>query len=314
MNRFEEMESFVQVVRAQSLSSAAQRMGVAVSAISRRLRQLENRLGTQLLHRSTRSIGLTEAGREFFRHCERILGDLEEAESLLRCGQSALHGRLRIAAPVSFSNRHLAPAISIFMQRHPGISIDLDMNDRAVDLVAEGFDLAVRIGQLADSSLIARRIAPLSHVICASPDFLEQYGYPEHPQDIRDWPALCYGNLRHYDQWPYQYQHENGHLEQGVVQVQARLTASNGDFLLHAASQGLGILCEPKFIVHDAINQGVLTPVLTAYQWYEMALYLVYPSVRHKSARVRAFVEFLIQHFGASPYWEDASTVDSKNQ
>ena len=363
MNRFEEMETFVQVVRANSLSGAAQRMAIAVSAVSRRLRQLENRLGTRLLQRSTRKLGLTEAGRTYYEQCLRILADVEEAEASLSSEQTELKGRLRIATPLSFGNRHLSSAIAAFMHLHPNLSIELDMNDHQVDLVREGFDLGIRIGSLPDSSLIARRIAPVRHVVCAAPGFFREYGVPHHPEDIRGWPALCYANLRQPEHWHYRRYHQadtgNNHLannphhtnvpdsngnsgngpsgsgldsmgghgnggtgnggtgnggtgnggtgieaERGSVVVEPRVTVNNGDFLLNAAIAGLGIICEPSFIVNEAVQRGLLQVALCNYHWYDMAIHIVYPSTRHRSARVRHFVEFLLDRFGPEPYWE----------
>lgn len=303
MNRYEEMLTFVQVVRAESLTGAARRLDVAVSAVSRRLSLLEQRLQAPLLNRSTRQLTLTETGRSFYHQCEQILADIDAAESQVRQEQHHLSGLLRITAPSTLTNRHLNQAVTAFMQQNPDLRIELDMDDRQVDLLNEGYDLAIRIGQLQDSSLIARRITSISHIVCAAPAFFEHYPIPKQAQDIRDWPALCYGNLRQPELWPYQFTGANGN-EQDTVKVNSRFTANSGEIILDAAIEGLGITCEPSFIVHEAIQNGQLIPVLTEYQWYNMGIYFAYPRRQHRPARVKAFTDFLLQHFGDIPYWE----------
>lgn len=194
MRRFEDMQTFVRVVEAGSISAAAERLGVAKSAVSRRLSDLEARLGVQLLRRTTRRLNLTDTGRGFYDRCQRILADLEEAEAAVSQAHATLRGRLRVAAPLSFGLRHLGPAITEFMQQHPQVDFDLDFNDRQVDLLAEDIDVAIRIARLEDSSLIARRLWSSRLVLCASPGYLQAHGTPSTPEDLVAHRALVYSH------------------------------------------------------------------------------------------------------------------------
>lgn len=300
MNEFSQIKTFVALVESRSISKAAEKMDIAASAVSRRLKELESNLGVQLVQRTTRKMHITEAGDKFYRRCGRLLEEFEEAKQEASNTATALRGTLKIATPLSFGVAHLSPAIAAFMHLHPQIKIDLDMSDRRIDLVEEGLDLAIRIGTLEDSSLMARKLASVRHVVCASPDFFNHYGTPQTPQDLAELPALCYGNLDQPDTWHYR----DKDNRPAKVKVALRMRATNGDALVEAAVAGLGILCEPSFIVHGAVERGVLIPALTDYQWYAMNIYAVYPQTRHVPARVRAFIDFLASHFGEAPYWE----------
>lgn len=301
MSELEEIRIFVQLVEFQSATQVAERMGVANSAVSRRLKELESRLGVQLIRRTTRRMSLTESGEIYYQRCKSILESLEEAQAEITQSTSDLKGRLRIATPVTFGVNHLASAIAAFMSKYPEMEIDLDMSDRRVDLVEEGFDLAIRIGTLEDSTLIAKKLAPVSHVVCASPDFFQQHGIPQTPDDLMGVQGLCYGNLKKPDTWHYQGKDGNT----GEVKVALRMKSNNGDALREAAIAGLGVICEPNFIMHDAIKRGLLTAVLSDYKWYNMDIYAIYPQTKHLSIKVRTFIDFLIGRFGTKPYWED---------
>ena len=300
MNELTQIKSFVALVESRSISKAAERMDIAVSAVSRRLKELESGLGVQLVQRTTRRMHITEAGEKFYRRCGRLLDDLEEAKHEASNTATALSGTLRIATPLSFGVAHLSPAVAAFMHLHPQIKIELDMSDRRIDLVEEGLDLAIRIGTLEDSSLMARKLASVRHVVCASPDFLNRHGIPSTPQDLSALPALCYGNLSQPDTWHY---HDKD-SKPGQVKVLMRMRANNGDALVEAAIAGLGVLCEPSFIVHGSVERGVLKPLLTDYQWNPMGIFAVYPQTKHMPTRVRAFIDFLVSSFGDTPYWE----------
>ena len=314
MNEFSQIKTFVVLVESRSISKAAEKMEVAVSAVSRRLKELESNLGVQLVQRTTRKMHLTEAGEKFYRRCGRLLEDFEEAKQEASNTATALSGTLKISTPLSFGVAHLSPAIAAFMHLHPQIKIDLDMSDRRIDLLEEGLDLAIRIGTLEDSSLMARKLASVRHVVCASPDFFNRYGVPQIPQDLADLPALCYGNLSQPGTWHYQKKEVDKNNNVANVKVAMRMRATNGDALVEAAVAGLGILCEPSFIVHGAVERGVLIPVLTDYQWYAMNIYAVYPQTKHVPARVRAFIDFLASHFGDTPYWERFLTKASDSK
>jgi len=310
MNEFSQIKTFVALVESRSISKAAEKMDIAVSAVSRRLKELESNLGVQLVQRTTRKMHITEAGDKFYRRCGRLLDDLEEAKQEASNTATALSGTLKIATPLSFGVAHLSPAIAAFMHLHPQIKIELDMSDRRIDLVEEGLDLAIRIGTLEDSSLMARKLASVRHVVCASPDFLNSYGRPRTPQDLSALPALCYGNLSQPGIWHYRDKDNNA----SNVKVPMRMRATNGDALVEAAVAGLGILCEPSFIVHGAVERGLLTPVLRDYQWYAMNIYAVYPQTKHVPARVRAFIDFLASSFGDTPYWEHFLTEENDDK
>jgi DNA-binding transcriptional LysR family regulator len=306
MDRFENMQTFVSVVETGGISAAADRMKIAKSAVSRRIGELEDRLGVRLFHRTTRRFSLTESGRSFHQHCLRILADLDEVEQSLSSDDAALKGTLKIAAPLSFGLRHLAPIINEFMESHPQLLLDLDLSDRQIDLIEEGIDVAIRIGRLADSSLIARRLAPIRSVVCASPSYLERFGIPQTAQDLSIHQCLRYSNLVEKERW--QYQAPDG--SSGSVKVPIRMLANSGDYLLEAALAGLGIVVEPVFIAYEAIEQGRLIPVLTDYSWSDAAAYAVYPTTRHLSRRVRVMIDFLLERFGEAPYWDRCLQCD----
>ncbi len=300
MDRFADMQMFVRVVEAGSISGAADRLEVAKSAVSRRLAELESRLGVQLLHRTTRRLSLTDSGRAFHERAQRILADLEEAEAAISQAHTALKGRLRVALPLSFGLLHLAAPIQEFMALHPEVDFDLDFNDRQIDLMQEGFDLAIRIAQLPDSSLIARRLAPIRHCLGASPLYLQQHGIPLKPEDLTRHVCLAYSNLANPGLW--QYRTADG--TPGNVQVPVKLKANNGDFLYQAALAGQGLILHPTFYLRDALLSGALVPLLSDIDWPQLNAYAVYPPTRHLSSRVRALVDFLALRFAGEPEWD----------
>jgi DNA-binding transcriptional LysR family regulator len=300
MDRFDELQVFVAVVEAGSFTAAADRLDVAKSAVSRRVSALEERLGVQLLRRTTRRLSLTETGQSFYEHSARILADLDEAEAATAQEHGELRGILRVALPLSFGVRHMSVPIAAFSRRHPRVSFELDLNDRRVDLVAEGADLAVRIGRLADSSLIARRLFEARTIVCASPAYLERRGTPATPEDLVDHECLVYGNLPDPTRWVCTDSDGVRHS----VDVHVAMSASSGDFLCAASAQGLGIAMQPTFIAGDAIGRGALVPILTQYVWPVSPAYAVYPPTRHLSYRVREFIDFLAQHFSGTPEWD----------
>lgn len=299
MARFDELETFVRVVDAGSLSRAAERMGVAKSAVSRRLAALESRLGARLLNRTTRSLSLTDSGSSFYQRAVRLITDLEETEASVSSQHATLQGTLRIAAPLSFGLLHLGPAVQEFGRTHSSLRLHIDFNDRQMDLVEEGFDVAVRIARLRDSSLIARRLTRIREVVCASPEYLARHGRPRKAADLANHVALRYTNV---PDAPWQYRAPDG--SEGTVRVRSGIEANNGDFLRDCAIAGLGILRQPTFIVYRAIEEGHLEPLLTDHHWPEFNAYALYPSARHLSQRVRVFVDFLQARFGDNPYWD----------
>jgi DNA-binding transcriptional LysR family regulator len=301
MSALDEMRVFVNVVEANTSTKAAERMGIAVSAVSRRLKDLEARLGATLMQRTTRRMHLTEDGKLFYERCKRLLDDLHEAEQQVSRSAQTLNGIIKISTPVSFGVTHLAPALADFMHQHEKVTIHLDMSDQRVDLIEEGVDLAIRIGQLEDSTLIARKLADIRHVVCCSPDFLKKHQPIKTLEHLADLPALCYANLANPTRW--KCTSAEG-IEQSV-KVKPALLATNGEALREFAHKGLGIMCEPTFIVNESIDNGLLKPVLTEYQWYGMGLYAIYPHTRHLSLRVRTLIDFLVERFSGIPYWDN---------
>jgi DNA-binding transcriptional LysR family regulator len=300
MDKFEDIQAFIAVVDAGSFTAAAERLGSAKSAVSRRVSALEERLGVQLLHRTTRVLNLTDTGRSFYEHGTRILADLAEAEAAVQQEHSELRGTLRLALPLSFGVRHMCGPIATFSKQHPRVRFDLDLNDRRVDLIEDNFDVALRIGRLSDSSLIARRLFDVRAVVCGSPHYLTIHGEPETPADLQDHQCLVYSNLIDPDKWDYEDQ--NG--DKGTVKVDSILSASSGDFLCNAAAHGMGLVIQPTFIAAAAIRSGKLIPVLSDYVWPISPAYAVYPPTRHLSYRVRAFIDFLAEKFAGTPQWD----------
>ena len=300
MDRFENLNHFVKVVEAGNISAAADRLDVAKSAVSRRLKELEAHLGVELFHRTTRRMNLTDTGRAFYHQAVRILDDLNEAELATSQAHETLKGSLKVALPSSFGLMHMTPAINDFLKLHPQIEFDLDFNDRQVDLIEEGFDLAIRIAKLPDSSLIARRIANIQNVVCASPAYLEEHGVPNHPSDLAEHRCLIYSLLKDPYNWTFSDEKDNEHS----VKVKPFLKASAGDFMRSAAVEGHGIVYMPTFIVYKEIERGELIPILKGYKTWQINAYAIYPQTRHLSQRVRSFVDFLVERFKGKPYWD----------
>jgi DNA-binding transcriptional LysR family regulator len=288
MDKFEEMKTFVTVINKGSLSAAAEYLRVANSAISRRLSDLEARLGVGLLKRTTRRLHLTDAGQQFYQHCQQILANLEEAEEAVSSEQLQLKGTIRMAVPLSFGIKHLTPILNAFLKTHEGLSLELELSDQMVNLMAEGMDMAIRIGQLEDSSYKARLLAPVRTVYCASPAYLQQHGKPETPEALNQHNVLQYSLVAKRSLWQEQ---------------SCRLRANNGDVLLQAAIDGLGIVNLPDFLAYDAIKRGELNTMLEAYEKTDIAIYAIYPVQRFLPQRVRLLIDYLADSFGQEPGW-----------
>ncbi len=300
MNRLSAIESFVKVAELKSFSAAAARLNTSKSVVSRNVSALEAQLGLRLFHRTTRALTLTEAGSGYLDRVSQILLDLQAADEAVSHLQVAPRGRLKISAPMSFGFLHLAPALADFLAQYHELEIDLAMSDRFVDLVEEGFDLAVRIGALSDSRLIAKRIAPIRKVICASPRYLETHGVPKTPQDLRNHQCLCNSTLPTGNEWRFI-------LADGksvTVSVKGRVALNNGDALRVAALNDLGFIDMPTFIVGEDLRAGTLVSVLDDYAPQTLALHAVYSHARNLSPKVRAFIDFLSSRFGPHPYWD----------
>jgi len=309
MDKFEDLQAFVAVVEAGSFTAAADRLNSAKSAVSRRVSALEERLGVQLLRRTTRVLNLTETGQSFYDHSARILADLDEAEAAIQLEHGELSGTLRVALPLSFGVRHMCKPIAAFCKRHPKLHFDLDLNDRRIDLVEEGIDLALRIGHLRDSTLIARKLFEARTVVAASPHYLKTHGTPSTPEELTDHDCMAYSNLADPDKWSWKDEKGKEH----VIKVNTVLRASSGDFLANAAAHGLGIVIQPTFLAAEAIRLGNLVPILHNYKWPVTPAYAVYPPTRHLSYRVRAFIDFLVERFADTPQWDrDCETLSAR--
>ena len=302
MSKFAEIETFVRVVEAGSITKAAEQLHIAKSAVSRRLKELEARLNVQLMTRTTRKITLTDTGEALYQRSLGLLADWAEIETATLNAQTALAGIIRIAAPLSFGVGHLGPAILDFAKEHPDVDFDINFSDRKVDLIEDGIDLAIRIGDLPDSSLIARRIASISMVAVASPAYIKKHCHPETPADLAKMKELRFG-YRRAQAWPFTAPDQS----EGSVEIPPRIIATNGDFLRDAAVAGEGVLIEPRFILYKNLADGSLVELLPDYVWPELTAYAVYPPTRHLSARVRTFVDFLIARYQGTPYWETSN-------
>ena len=301
MGRLAEIEALVAVVESGSFSAAGERLGLAKSVISRRVSQLEQRLGSRLLHRTTRRLSLTDAGRDFYQRAVQILTDLDDAEQGVSSASAELCGTLKVAAPLSFGLAHLSSALTDFLERHPAIAVNLDLNDRNINLVEEGFDVAVRIGELQDSTLVARRLGTSRTVTCASRAYLERHGEPLHPNELQRHIGLQYSNISYKQHW--QFLTRDGKTLQ--AQPQIRMRANNGEVLAGAAVAGIGITSGPTFILGPYLQEGKLQPILMDYRRPSLGIFAVTPPGRLLPQRVQRFIQFLSSRFGDQPYWDE---------
>jgi DNA-binding transcriptional LysR family regulator len=301
MDKLSGMAVFARVVESQSFTGGAALLGMSRSAVSKAIAGLEDRLGAQLLNRTTRRLALTEIGQAYYERCARIVAEAEDAELAVSRLQAAPRGILRLNAPVSFGILHLAPMLSEFMQRYPALRVEIDLADRMVDLIEEGYDLAVRIGALPDSSLIARRLADNHMVVCAAPAYWQRHGRPGEPRDLAGHACITYAYQRSPNEWPFM-----GPGGRFSVRVDGPLMSNNGDLALTIALAGLGIVVLPCFLCGAHLADGRLEPVLRDWMPPPTGIHAVYPHGRHLSAKVRAFVDFLVERFDPQPAWETA--------
>lgn len=300
MDRLTLLKSFITVADLASFSQAAQRLGLSKSLVSRHVSGLEAELGVLLLTRTTRRLSLTEAGRAYAERCQRILADLEEADQAIGNLQAAPRGRLKVTAPMSFGTLHLAPVLPAFTERYPDIELDLALSDRIVDLIEEGFDLALRAGRMGDSSLIAKKLCPIRRVACASPAYLEKHGIPARPADLSAHHCLSHSELA-VSEWRF----VDAQKQPTNIAVRGPVRTNNGEAMRHLALAGVGIVYLPTFFIGPDIRAGRLIPLLESFIPQDSALYAVYPHARHLSPKVRVFVDFLAQSFPSPPYWDE---------
>lgn len=300
MGQLEDMQVFIRVVEADGIGRAADQLGIAKSAVSRRLSELERRLGTRLINRTTRSSSLTEAGHSYYQQAVKVVDQVAELNSELQNAECALSGTIRVAVPLSFGLLHLGPAIDLFMKQHPQLSIHMDFSDRHVNIIEEGFDLALRIAELEDSTLQARKVCPCRLVLVASPDYLQQMGVPQTPQDLEQHRFVRYSGRR--SQWVIADAHGKHH---SFVPT-GNIVANNGDFCLQMACAGHGFAMLPTFIAWQALTSGELVKLLPDYSIPDVSAWLVYPRNRYLALRVRRLIDFLVDRFGDQPYWDQA--------
>lgn len=291
MDRLNEMEAFVRVVDLGGFTDAAKKMGLSKSAVSKHVASLEERLGARLLNRTTRRVSPTDIGLAFYDRAIRVLAEAAEADAMVTAMQEAPRGELRVSAPVSYGIRRLAPAVAGFLKTYPDISVHMSLDDRFVELVAEGYDLAIRIGELPDSTLRARKLGEVSLHMVASPDYLARHGTPEDISDLSEHNLLHYSNLSSGNFWRLM---GPGGKERQVRAV-GRLTVNNGDALFRAAVDGLGIANAPDFILGDALETGALVEVLPETRRPPLGVYAVYPQGRFPQPKLRAFIDHLVE-------------------
>ncbi len=289
------MQAFVKVVDEGSFTKAAASLSMPKSTLSRHVAALEDRLGVRLLHRTTRSLRPTDVGMAYYERCTQIVNDVEEAEAAVTQLQTSPRGTLRLSVGVTFGYMFVPSLISSFLRQHDSVDVEVQLSDRMVDLVDEGFDLALRAGVLGDSSLIARKLGSATRACVASPEYLRLRGTPKRPSDLRSHDCLRYGYERSGSSWGF---------ASARVPVSGPLTANNADILREAAIDGLGLAFMPRFMVAQAIQDGTLVEVLAEHIAQEGGVYAVYPHSRHLSAKVRAFVDHAIEHFGPIAPWD----------
>ena len=303
MDAASDMSVFAQIVESRGFSAAAARLGLSKSTVSKRLGKLERRLGARLLNRTTRRLSLTEEGAAYYARCQRILAEIEAAEAAVARLHGEPRGTLRVNAPMSFGLLHLSPAIPDFLARYPELRIDLTLADQFVDLVNEGYDMALRIARLPDSTLIARKLAPSRVVLCAAPAYLDRHGRPRVPTDLAAHTCLVYSNLARPDEW--RLIGPDGPVS---VRVSGNYRANNGDVLRQALRAGGGIGLMPTFLVGRDLRDGTLEVVLPGAVPQAQSLYAVYPPGGRPPAKLRAFIDFLAARFGPEPDWDAALT------
>jgi DNA-binding transcriptional LysR family regulator len=301
LDRLTSLQVFAKAATTGSFSAAGRAMGISQTMVTKHIAALEARLGVKLFHRSTRRLSITEAGRSYLEASERILTDMDAVEAAISADRIEPRGLLRLNAPVSFGTRRIAPLLTEFAKQHPHVKVELGLNDRLVDLAEEGWDLAIRIGSLSDSSLIARRIAPCRTVICAAPAYLKAHGTPRTVSELSDHNCLGYtlSRLTGVGHWTF------GAKSEVAIKVFGNLRANNGDALLAAAVAGQGIIYQPSFIVADDLRSGALVALKLDQPTIELGgIYAVLLPNRHPAAKVRAFIDFIAAHIALEPSWD----------
>ncbi|MHB9117711.1 MAG: LysR family transcriptional regulator [Burkholderiales bacterium] len=291
---------FAHVVKQGSLSAAGRDLGYSAAVVSKRLQRLEERLGTRLVNRSTRKLGITEEGARYHEYCVRVLAELEEAEALITKGSRQPKGTLRVTVPAAFGRLHIAPLVPKFLRRYPELRLSLHLSDGIVDIIEDGYDVAVRIGEMKDSNLVARHLGIDHRFVVATPSYLAKHGAPSCPEDLLQCNALLFANPAPLDQW----QFVDGEGVIHSIRVSGNFETNNCEALREAIMADLGIALRPAWDVWRDIQNGSLKVLLPDYTPPSFNIQAVYPSRRHLSQKVRVFIDLLQEVFGDTPYWE----------
>lgn len=307
MDALTDIAVFVQVVESRSFTAAAEKLGVAKSAVSKSVTRLEDRLGVRLLHRTTRRLSLTEEGERLHERSVHALDEIRDAEREVSTRQQQPRGKLRVAAPMSFGVMHLAPLLPEFLRSQPLIKVDLRLEDSMSEIVGGGFDITLRIAELADSSFVARRLTTIRHVTVASPAYLQKLGAPQHPLDLRAHRCLVYNNRAQPATW--RYRDDAG--REIDVPVEGALQSNNSLALRAALLDGAGIALTPSFVVGDDIRAGRLVTLMERYRTMERGLFAILPARKNVPAKTRAFIEYIAQRFGDPPLWDRELRIET---
>ena len=297
MDKFREMLAFAAVVDAGSFVGAADTLNTSKAAVSRHVNDLEQRLGVRLLNRTTRKLSLTDDGQNFLPQCKDILSAIEQAESQLSSHSAEASGMLRVSAPVTFGVLHLAELWGDFLQAHPKVTLDVSLSDRTVDLVEEGFDVAIRISASPHPTLIDRKLATTRVIVCATPTYLARHGTPTHPDELASHDIISYSYWSSRDEWTFE-----GPQGEVSVRTRSRMYANNGDTCLAAALDHQGIILQPDFLVAGPLQRGELVPLLPGYLAPEIGIHAVYASRKQLPLKVRKLIDFLVEAF-RHPAW-----------
>ncbi|MGA9912831.1 MAG: LysR family transcriptional regulator [Paraburkholderia sp.] len=300
MDRLRAFEVFVTVVSRGSFTRAADALDTSPANVTRYVNELEAHLGTRLLNRTSRKLSLTEGGETLYARCKSILDDVAETEGLVSSASVEPRGRLRINAPVSFGILHLAPLWPEFMRKYPRVELDVSLIDRVVDIVEEGYDLAIRISRAGSTSHAARKLATSRNILCASPAYLARYGYPAAPADLVEHRCIGYAYAATGNEW----QLIDSERKTHAVKVNYHMHTNNGDTARAAALAGQGVIWQPTFLIGSDLRAGTLIQLLPDYRLPDIDVLALYPSRRHLSAKIRAVVDFLVDAFGGVPPWD----------
>jgi DNA-binding transcriptional LysR family regulator len=311
VDRLTSMAVFVAAAEAGSLIAAARRFGLSASMAGKHVSAIEAELNVRLMQRSTRRLSLTEVGQAYYARCKRIVEEFEDANREASDTQQTVRGVLRVAAPVTFGAMHLGGVVARYLDQHPDVSVEIELNDRYVDLLAEGIDVAIRIGRLHDSDLLARRLAPCRMLLCASPDFLVRHGVPKGVEAVRRAPRLAFSQAVSAGDWTLTDPDGRSHAIDGPI----RMATNNTQMLVAAALAGAGITYGPSFVFGQHIASGELVALLPEYHTSDLAIHAVYPTARHVSLKLRRFIDHLVASFGGVPPWDlvPAGTTPSRS-